>query len=200
MWKLEHPNGRREINELHVPRGRTIKLLLTSKDVIHSFFVPAFRLKQDAVPGAYTSLWFKPSVVGEYAMFCAEYCGTSHSRMQGRVVVMEPAAYQGWLKRGDIQTSLVTQGARLFRQYGCSGCHDANATVHAPMLNGVYGKPVALRGGSTVIADERYIHDSIVMPTKQIAAGYRAIMPSFKGKISEEEILHIIAYLKSLSR
>jgi cytochrome c oxidase subunit 2 len=113
---------------------------------------------------------------------------------------MEPAAYQGWLKRGDIQTSLATQGAQLFRQYGCSGCHDANATVHAPMLNGVYGKPVALRGGSTVIADERYIHDSIVMPTKQIAAGYRAIMPSFKGKISEEEILLLIAYLKSLSR
>jgi cytochrome c oxidase subunit II len=200
MWKLEHPNGQREINELHVPRGRTIKLLLTSEDVIHSFYVPAFRLKQDAVPGTYTTLWFKPTVPGEYALFCAEYCGTNHSRMRGRVIVIEPAAYERWLQAGDAPASLVARGARLFRQYGCSGCHFENSIVHAPMLDGLYGKPVPLQDGSTVIADERYIHDSIVLPQKHIAAGYPPIMPSFKGQMSEEEILHIIAYIKSLGQ
>jgi len=198
MWKAEHPGGQREINELHVPRGQDIKLLLTSQDVIHSFFVPAFRLKQDAVPGAYTSLWFKPTVTGEYALFCAEYCGTDHSRMRGRVVVMAPEAYERWLHTRESSTSMATRGAKLFRQYGCSGCHVGNSTVHAPVLDGLYGKPVQLQDGTTKVADERYIHDSIVLPQQDIVAGYPRIMPSFKGQISEAELLHLVMYIKSL--
>jgi cytochrome c oxidase subunit 2 len=197
MWKLQHAEGKKEINELHVPLGQAIALKMTSQDVIHSFFIPAFRVKQDVVPGRYTSEWFQPSRLGEYHLFCAEYCGTDHSRMIGRVVVMEPADYQRWLTTGETGQSIALEGRRLFREKGCSGCHEGNSVVHAPLLTGVYGKQVPLNSGEIVTADDQYIRDSILLPGKQISAGYDNVMPSFTGHISEAEIMQIIAYLKS---
>ena len=197
MWKLQHPGGQREVNELHVPVGRAVRLTMTSQDVIHDFFVPAFRVKHDVLPGRYTTLWFRPTKTGEFHLFCAELCGTDHSMMRGRIVVMQPAEYARWLERGD-PVGLAARGAADFRQFGCSGCHGDSATVHAPKLQGLFGKPVPLSGGGTVVFDERYIHDSILLPRKEVAAGYEPIMPSFEGRISEEQILEIVAYLKSL--
>ncbi|HEX4667773.1 MAG TPA: cytochrome c oxidase subunit II [Chthoniobacterales bacterium] len=198
MWKLQHAEGKKEINELHVPLGRAVTLTMTSQDVIHSFFVPAFRVKQDVVPGKYTTEWFRPTRLGEYHLFCAEYCGTNHSRMVGRVEVMEPADYERWLTTGDVGQSLASVGRRLFREKGCSGCHEGSAVVHAPPLAGVYGKQVPLNSGEVVTADDQYIRDSILLPAKQISAGYDNVMPSFTGHISEAEIMQIIAYLKSI--
>ncbi len=198
MWKLQHPGGKREINELHVPLDRPVQLVMTSEDVIHSFYVPAFRLKQDVVPGRYTTLWFRPVRTGRYYLFCAEYCGTDHADMRGVVTVLEPEHYAAWLATGTVSGSMAQQGAVLFRQSGCSGCHAPNAAVHAPPLAGLYGRSVPLGGGEVITADERYIHDSIVQPTRQIVAGYAPIMPSFEGQLSEEQILQIIEYIKSL--
>lgn len=198
MWKLQHAEGKKEINELHVPIGRAVSLTLTSQDVIHSFFVPAFRMKQDAVPGRYTSEWFRPTRLGEYHLFCAEYCGTDHSRMIGRVVVMEPAEYERWLTTGEPSESIVFEGRRLFHEKGCSGCHVGSSIVHAPPLEGVFGKQVPLASGEIVTADEQYLRDSILLPAKQISAGYPNLMPSYTGHISEAEIMQIISYLKSL--
>ena len=198
MWKLQHAEGKSEINELHLPVGRAVTLTMTSQDVIHSFFVPAFRVKQDVVPGRYTSEWFKPSKPGEYHIFCAQYCGTHHSGMIGRVVVMEPIDYEHWLSTGQSTESIVLAGERLFRERGCSGCHSLNSKFHAPLLDGVFGKPAPLEGGNIVTADERYMRDSILLPGKEIARGYQNIMPSYTGQLSEEEIMQLIAYLKSI--
>jgi len=198
MWKLQHAEGKREINELHVPAGRTVALTMTSQDVIHSFFIPAFRTKQDVVPGKYTGEWFKPTVPGEYHLFCAEYCGTNHSRMIGRVVVMEPIDYEKWLNTGEPGEAIVLAGERLFRDRGCSGCHGLNSKFHAPPLENMYGRSRPLATGETVAADERYLRDSILLPGKEIAAGYENIMPSYAGQLSEEEIMQLIAYLKSI--
>lgn len=197
MWKLQHEEGKQEINELHVPLGRTVTLTLTSQDVIHSFYIPAFRVKQDAVPGKYTSEWFRATRLGEYHLFCAEYCGTDHSRMVGRVVVMEPAEYQRWLTVGETGQSIVLEGRRLYHDKGCSGCHEGKSVIHAPPLQGIFGKQVPLNSGEIVTADEPYLRDSILLPAKQISAGYPNLMPSFTGHISEAEIMQIIAYLKS---
>lgn len=199
MWQLQHAEGKKEINELHVPLGRVVRLTMTSQDVIHSFFIPAFRVKQDAVPGRYTGEWFKPTKVGEYHLFCAEYCGTKHSAMIGRVVVMEPAEYERWLTSGESMESIVLAGERLFRERGCSGCHSANSQFRSPLLEGIYGKPVPLSTGEVVTADDQYLRDSILLPAKQISAGYENIMPSFTGRVSEDEIMQIIAYLKSIA-
>ena len=199
MWKLQHAEGKREINELHIPLGQTVSLTMTSQDVIHSFFVPAFRVKQDVVPGRYTTEWFRATRLGEYHLFCAEYCGTKHSAMIGKVTVMRPAEYQRWLTTGDSGQSIVLEGQRLFHEKGCSGCHVGSKAVHAPPLKGVYGKQVPLASGEIVTADDQYLHDSILLPGKQISAGYENIMPSFSGHISEAEIMQIIAYLKSTS-
>lgn len=198
MWKLQHAEGKREINELHVPLGRPVRLNLTSQDVIHSFFIPAFRVKHDVIPGRYVTEWFKATRAGAYHIFCSQFCGTEHAEMIGRVVVMEPAAYQQWLATGETNEPIAQAGARLFRERGCSGCHGANATFRAPPLEGIYGKPVPLSNGQTVKADEQYLRDSILLPAKQIAAGYENIMPAYSGNLSEEEVMQIIAYLKSL--
>jgi cytochrome c oxidase subunit II len=198
MWKLQHEEGKKEINELHVPLGRDITLTMTSQDVIHSFFVPAFRVKQDVVPGKYTTEWFHPTRLGEYHLFCAEYCGTNHSAMIGRVVVMRPEDYQRWLASGETGPSIVFEGHRLFRERGCSGCHVNSSAIHAPPLEGIYGKQVPLASGEIVTADDQYLRDSILLPGKKISAGYENVMPSFAGHISEAEIMKIIAYLKSL--
>ncbi len=199
MWKLQHAEGKREINELHIPIGRAVRLIMTSQDVIHSFFVPAFRAKQDVIPGTYTSEWFKPTRAGEYHLFCAEYCGTEHSQMIGRVVVMQPAEYQRWLTVGNVDVSMVESGRRLFTQLGCSGCHMGSGSVRAPRLEGIFGKPVPVQGDGFVVADERYIRDSILMPAAQISAGYENLMPTFKGHITESDLMQLIEYLRILS-
>ncbi len=198
MWKVQHPEGRREINELHVPIGYPVKLTMTSQDVIHSFYVPAFRIKMDAVPGRYTSTWFQASKTGTFHLFCAEYCGTAHAGMGGQVVVMKPSEYEQWLRTGAPEEPLAAAGERLFQQLGCSGCHSPNSTVRAPPLEGIYGKPMPLQSGHVVTADESYIRDSILLPQKDVVAGYAPVMPTFQGRISEEELMQIIAYIRSL--
>jgi cytochrome c oxidase subunit 2 len=196
MWKVQHPGGQREIDQLHVPVGQPIRLVMTSQDVIHSFYVPAFRTKQDVLPDRYTQLWFTATQAGTFDLFCAEFCGTDHSRMRGSVIAMAPADYARWL-HGHAGTGLAAQGEALFRQLGCSGCHDPQSGVHAPDLEGLYGRTVPLSDGSQVRADERYLHDAILLPKKQIAAGYAPIMPSFEGRIGEEDVLALVAYLKT---
>jgi cytochrome c oxidase subunit 2 len=197
MWKFQHPGGQREINELHVPTGRSVVVELASQDVIHSFFVPAFRVKQDAVPGMNTSVWFKAITPGTYHLFCAEFCGTAHSAMAGWLIAMPPDDYAAWLDKQPATDSPVAEGAALFRALGCSGCHQ-NGTVRAPPLDGIFGKPVALSNASTIIADIRYLRDSILEPNKEIAAGYEPIMPSFAGLVDESELMDLIAYIQSL--
>jgi cytochrome c oxidase subunit 2 len=199
MWKIQHPGGQREIDQLHVPAHTRIKLLMTSQDVIHSFFVPAFRIKQDVLPGRYTTLWFEATKTGEYQLFCAEFCGTDHSRMTGSVIVLSPQAYQRWLQANPVQGSLAQRGAELFRRHGCSGCHGQNASVHAPSLKGLYGSRIPLADGSLIEVDEGYIRDSILLPLKQVAAGFQPIMPSFQGQLDEAEILQLVAYIRSLA-
>jgi len=197
MWKLQHRNGRREINELHVPLGQPVELKMTSQDVIHSFFVPAFRLKQDVVPGRYTSLWFTATQLGTFDLYCAEYCGSEHSQMTGRIVVMQPAEFSRWAAAGPHQPGLAQYGFALFRQLGCSGCHDARSTVHAPLLEGIAGRTVHLQDGRTLVADDNYLRDSILEPHKDVVAGFAPVMPSFAGQVSEEDIQALIAYLHS---
>ncbi len=199
MWKTQHPGGQREINELHVPRGSVVRLVMTSQDVIHSFFIPAFRLKHDVLPGTYEVMWFRATRDGEYPLECAEFCGTQHAHMGGRITVMEPAAYAQWLTHQGASATLAQQGEALFRKYGCSGCHGANSTVHAPSLAGLYGNLVHLQDGSTVRADERYVRDSILLPKSQVVAGYAPIMPSFAGQIGDDDLLKLVAYIQSLS-
>jgi cytochrome c oxidase subunit 2 len=199
MWKTQHPGGEREINELHVPVDRPVRLVMSSEDVIHSFFVPALRVKQDVVPGRYETMWFQATRPGTYGILCAEYCGTDHSGMLGRVVVQTPAQYQDWLAAQKQGVSLAVEGASLFRSYGCSGCHGPAGTVRAPPLEGVFGRPVPLADGTLVTADERYIRDSILQPKSQIVASFAPVMPSFAGQISEDDLLKIMAYIKSLA-
>ena len=199
MWKIQQPNGRREINELHVPVGRDVKLILASEDVIHDFFVPAFRVKMDAVPGRYNTMWFRPTKPGRYNFFCSQYCGTSHAIMGGWVTVMEPPEYAAWLSgSSDMESNPVGAGEKLFSEKACSTCHIGNGTGRAPSLNGVYGGTVKLADGSTVVADEAYIRESILLPSAKIVAGYQPLMPSFQGQLTEDQILSLTAYIKSL--
>ena len=198
MWKAQHPNGRREINELHVPVNRPVKLTMISQDVIHSFYIPAFRIKQDVLPGRYTTTWFEATRPGEYHLFCTEYCGTDHAGMGGRIVVMEEAQYQRWLTGNTSNEPLAVTGERLFQQLGCATCHRAEDEGRGPSLIGLLGESVQLANGTTLAADEAYIRESILEPNAKIVAGYEAIMPTFQGQISEEGIIQITAYLKSL--
>ena len=197
MWRVQHENGRREIDELHLPLGQPVRLVLSTQDVIHSFYVPAFRVKQDAVPGRYTTVRFTPTRAGEYRLHCAEYCGTDHARMGGRVVVMAPAAFSKWLSAGNESRSLAARGFDLFREKGCSGCHDARSTVHAPELAGIYGRTVHLSDGRSRVADEAYLRDSILLPKKDVVAGFEPVMPSFQGQVDEDELSALVAFLKS---
>jgi cytochrome c oxidase subunit II len=200
MWKLQYPGGQREINELHVPIGRPVKLTLASEDVIHSFFIPALRVKHDVVPGHYDTMWFTASKPGRYHLFCAEYCGTEHSGMVGWVTVMNPADYENWLSSGGVGGTMAQQGERLFEQLGCSTCHLLDRQGRCPILRGVYGSHVQLADGRTVLADDAYIRESILNPNAKIVSGYRPdVMPSFQGQISEEGILQLVVYIKSLA-
>ncbi|MGE5268911.1 MAG: cytochrome c oxidase subunit II [Thiohalocapsa sp.] len=199
MWKIQHPGGQREINALHIPLGKTIRLVLASQDVVHSFFIPAFRLKHDAVPGSYQTLWLKPTKLGHFRLECSEFCGTQHAHMAGEVIVLTPQHYAQWLADQGAAGSLAEQGLALFRHYGCSGCHAAASSVHAPDLAGLYGSLVHLQDGSTVRADEAYIRDAVLLPKRKVVAGYKPIMPSFEGQIGEDDLMKIIAYIQSLS-
>ena len=200
MWKLQHMEGQREINELHIPLGRPIRITMTSEDVIHSFFVPAFRTKQDVVPGRYTTTWFEPTKAGKYHLFCAEYCGTNHSRMGGWIYVMEPQDYQAWLSGGATTGSLAENGRKLFEDLACANCHKPDGSGRCPPLVGVYGSTVPLAGGGSVRADEAYIRESILNPQAKIVAGFQPIMPTFQGLVTEEGVLQLIEYVKSLSQ
>ena len=197
MWKIEHPNGAREINALHVPLGKPVRLVMTSQDVIHSFYVPAFRIKHDVLPGRYAETWFQPTRTGTFHLFCTEYCGTDHSRMIGGIVVQTAADYARWSAAQPQGDSLADQGERLFRQAGCQGCHGGSERIRAPSLAGVYGRQVPMTGGGFALADENYLRDSILLPEKKVVAGYAPIMPSYTGVLSESEVIRLVAYLKS---
>lgn len=199
MWKLQHMNGTREINQLHVPVGQPVRLIMGSEDVIHSFFVPEFRIKADVVPGRYTQTWFEATRPGRYHLYCAEYCGTKHSGMIGEVIVMEPAEYQAWLSGGGEEGSLAQRGQKLFQELGCANCHRSDAQARGPALERLFGREVQLESGGVVVADESYIRESILNPQEKVAAGFQPIMPTFQGVIGEEELLLLVAYIRSLS-
>lgn len=199
MWKIQQPTGLREINELHVPVGRNVKLILASEDVIHDFSVPAFRVKMDVVPGHYNTMWFRPTKAGRYHFFCQQYCGTNHALMGGWVTVMEPMEYAAWLSGSSEATANpVLAGEKLFAEKACNTCHVTNGTGRAPSLNGVYGANVLLADGSTVTADDAYLRESILNPQAKIVAGYAPLMPSFQGQLTEEQIIDLTSYIKSL--
>ncbi|HEY3202340.1 MAG TPA: cytochrome c oxidase subunit II [Thermoanaerobaculia bacterium] len=199
MWKIQHTDGHREMNELHIPVGQPVRLTMASEDVIHSFFIPAFRFKRDVVPGRFATAWFEPTKPGKYHLFCAEYCGTRHSNMIGWIYVMTPADYQVWLSGGAPGETLASAGAKRFTEHACNTCHGDQPGARGPSLAGLFGKEIHLQNGQTLIADEAYIRESIVNPQAKIVAGYPPIMPTFQGLISEEGLLQLIAYIKSLS-
>ena len=198
MWKLEHAEGQREINELHVPVGRDVRMIMTSQDVIHSFFIPAFRIKQDVLPGRYTVAWFRATKPGTYHLFCAEYCGTQHSGMVGSIVVLEPAQYETWMNGGSTGPLSAT-GEKIFAELGCSTCHGSDTQGRGPNLHGVFGKPVQLEDGRTVTADENYLRECILDPGTKRVKGFQPIMPTFQGLVSEEQVNALIAYIKSIA-
>ncbi|MCI0423950.1 MAG: cytochrome c oxidase subunit II [Acidobacteria bacterium] len=199
MWKLQHLEGQREINELHIPVGRGVKLIMSSEDVLHSFYVPAFRVKADVLPGRYTYIWFKATQPGEYHLFCAEYCGTKHSGMIGRVVVMEPAAFEAWLSGGPPEQSMTARGQSLFQSFSCHTCHRADGQGRGPALEGIFGKTVSLQSGQAVVVDDNYLRESILAPASKVVAGYQPVMPAFQGLVTQDGLAHLLAYIKSLA-
>ncbi|MDT7781036.1 MAG: cytochrome c oxidase subunit [Acidobacteriota bacterium] len=203
MWKFQHQTGQREINELHVPVGARVKLTMTTEDVIHSFYVPAFRIKQDLVPGRYQQTWFEATKPGKYYLFCAEYCGTNHSGMGGFIYVMEQTAYQQWLSGGTGSESAAAQGRKVFQERGCASCHqteDGGQQGRGPTLYKLFGKKQALEGGQVVTVDEAYIRESILNPQAKVALGFQPIMPTFQGQVNEEQILQLVAFIRSLGQ
>lgn len=197
MWKFQHPTGQREINSLHVPVGRPVKITMASEDVIHSLWFPGFRVKMDVLPNRYRSMWFEATKTGRFHIFCAEYCGTMHSGMIGWVEVMEPTEYQRWLAGGS-EGSLASQGEKLFQKYACNTCHTDTAGARGPNLAGLYGKSRQLVGGQTVVADDNYIRESILNPQAKLAAGFQPIMPTFQGQVSEDDLIRLLSYVRTL--
>lgn len=199
MWKFEYSGGQREINSLHVPTGRPVKVSLISQDVIHSFFVPAFRVKNDVLPNRYTTVWFEATQPGTYHLFCSQYCGTKHSAMIGEVVVMKPEDFEAWLGSGKAEGSMAANGEKYFQELGCTTCHRPDSGARGPNLEGLYGRPVRLSDGRTVLADDNYIRESVLDPAAKVVSGFQPIMPTFQGVVtSEEDMLQLIAYIKSL--
>ncbi len=201
MWKFQHPEGQREINTLHVPVGERIRLTMTSEDVIHSFFVPAFRVKQDVLPGRYTTVWFEATKPGTYHLFCAEYCGAEHSRMIGSVVAMPRDEYETWISGLGAAASPEELGKALFEQYICDTCHEDGgraASGRGPALTGIYGQEATLDDGRTIVRDDDYLRTSILRPNEHVLQGYLRIMPTYQGQIGEEGVLQLISYIKSL--
>src|SRR5579884_2513797 len=199
MWKLQHQNGVREINTLHVPMDRDVRLTMISQDVIHSFWVPEFRVKADVLPGRYTTIWFRANHTGTFHLNCAEFCGTLHSGMVGKVIVMQPDQYDAWLSNGGEMGSFAETGQKLFQSLGCTNCHRWDTQGRGPNLVGVYGKPVLLTDGSSLVADDAYVRESILNPGAKVVAGFQPIMPSFQGVLTEDQVLSLVAYIKSLS-
>jgi cytochrome c oxidase subunit 2 len=207
MWHLQHQNGIRENNELHIPLGKPVKLTMISQDVIHDFSIPAFRIKRDVIPGTYSTMWFTPTLTGKYHLYCAQYCGTNHSEMDGYVYVMEPTQYQQWLATGGqriqdtqpVPKSMAAQGEAIYQQQGCGNCHDADGMNRGPSLAGIYGRTVQLRDGGTTIADDAYVRKSILDSNEDIVSTYQQIMPSYKGQLNEEQVLELLTYIRSLS-
>ncbi|MBE7185719.1 MAG: cytochrome c oxidase subunit II [Methylobacterium mesophilicum] len=198
MWKFQHPGGQSEIDELHVPLGEPVRLNMISQDAIHSLFIPALRIKQDVLPGRYTSLWFTADKPGTYRVACAEFCGADHSLMGAKLVVQSPSEHAAWLEQFATDKTLAARGAALFRSLGCSGCHGPASNLRAPSLDGVFGHNVALADGTAVPADAQYVRDSILLPQAQVVAGYAPIMPTFKGVVDEGQLQQLVAYVKSL--
>jgi cytochrome c oxidase subunit 2 len=198
MWKFQHLDGQREINVLHVPVGRAVKVIMTSEDVIHDLYVPAFRVKADVLPGRYTNIWFQATKPGTYHLFCAEYCGTQHSRMIGQVVALEPNDFEAWLNGGAGEGSLASAGEKLFSDLACNTCHRPDAQGRGPILQDLFGKTVDLESGSQAAVDEAYVRESILTPSAKIVRGFQPIMPTFQGLVSEEGLLELIEYVKSL--
>lgn len=198
MWKFQHPTGQSEINDLHVPEGTPVRINIVSQDVIHSLYIPALRLQEEAVPGRTTLLWFKADRVGAYNLYCSELCGADHALMAGILYVMSPSDYQAWLKQAGATMTLAAGGKQLFESYGCAGCHLPGGTVRAPSLNGIYGQVVPLQNGTTVVAGDAYIRDKILQPNKQIVAGYKQVMPSYSGAVTDADLAQLVAYVKSL--
>jgi cytochrome c oxidase subunit 2 len=198
MWRFQHLDGKSEINELHVPVGRAVKVTFTSEDVLHSLYFPAFRTKADAIPGRYSTVWFNATKVGEYPIYCAEYCGTRHSGMIGKVHVMEPAAYQAWLSGAGGGGSMASRGERLFSELACNTCHLTDGSGRGPSLANKFGTQEQLANGSVVNVDETYVRESILTPQRKLVAGYQAVMPTFQGLVNEESVMALIEYVKSL--
>jgi cytochrome c oxidase subunit 2 len=199
MWKIQHSTGQREINELHVPVGRNIKLIMTSEDTIHDFFIPAFRIKADVLPGRYTTQWFEATKPGTYHLFCAEYCGMNHSGMIGSVIVMQPTDFDNWLSGNASQQSPAVAGQQLFQSLGCVSCHGANGEGgRGPALAGLFGRKVFLTNNQTLTADEAYIRESIENPQAKVVSGFNPIMPTFQGQVTPEQLIQIISFIKSL--
>jgi len=200
MWKFQHQDGQREINALHVPARRPVKLTMISEDVIHSLFFPSLRIKQDVLPGRYSMLWFEAAHSGTYEAYCAQFCGTDHAAMLARLVVLDPADYQDWLQNSGSHDDLAAQGKALFRQYGCTGCHESQAAAgRAPPLENLFGRQVALADGSHVLADDGYLRDSILLPQKQVVAGFAPIMPTYSNLLDEEAVQRLVVYIRSLA-
>ena len=198
MWKFQHPGGQSEINDLHVPEDQPVVIRMISQDVIHALYIPALRIQMDTIPGRYTQIWFKANKSGSFHLFCSEYCGTDHSEMDGTLTIMKPVDYQKWLTHTSSGTTTVAAGEALFQSYGCSGCHQQGSTVKAPSLVGLFNKPVPLEKGGTVVANESYLRDKILNPNDNKIAGYKQNMPAYKGKIAEDDLIRIVAYIKSL--
>jgi cytochrome c oxidase subunit II len=198
MWRFQHIDGQSEINDLHVPKGRPVRVTFTSEDVLHSLYMPAFRVKADAIPGRYSSIWFTPTQTGEFHLFCAEYCGTKHSGMIGRVIVMEPNEYQAWLSGGGSGQSMAQRGEQLFQQLACVSCHLTDGSGRGPSLAGVFGTQVMLTNGGSAVADDSYIRESILTPHAKLVNGYGPVMPTFQGLVNEEGVMSLIEYIKSL--
>jgi cytochrome c oxidase subunit 2 len=198
MWKAEHPGGQHEINALHVPTGRPVQLTMISQDVFHSFSIPDFRVKREVIPGRYSTVWFEATTPGTYHIFCTQYCGTNHSAMIGEVTVLTPADYEKWTQESTSGMSLAQNGERLFASMGCNACHSGNAAARGPNLAGVYGSTLQLTNGSQVLVTDGYLRDSILNPSQHVTAGYSPIMPTYQGQISEDGLIDLVEYLKSL--
>jgi cytochrome c oxidase subunit 2 len=199
MWKAEHPGGQHEINALHVPTGQPIQLTMISQDVFHSFSIPDFRIKREVIPGRYSTMWFEATTPGTYHMFCTQYCGTNHSAMIGEITVLTPADYKKWTEESTSGMSLAQNGERLFASMGCNACHSGNAAARGPSLSGVYGSKLALTNGSEVLVNEAYLRDAILNPSQHITAGYAPIMPTYQGQLSEDGLIDLVEYLKTLN-
>ena len=199
MWHLQHPEGPREINELHIPIGVPVKLTMTSEDVIHGFFIPAFRVKKDVLPGRYSSIWFQPTQLGEFHLFCTQYCGAEHAGMGGWVYVMTPSDYASWLSGGVKGQSMTQVGEKLFGQYGCNTCHKPDNSGKGPSLVGVFGRAQKLADGRTLVVDEAFLRQAITNPNSMPIPNYAPVMPSFQGQLNEDQILQLLAYIKSLA-